>query len=1512
MLQAFKKHNDVTPPKWTRPRIPLPQYVSTLRGTDDVNAREQERDHPFAFMMLDITYSMCDNVNGSVVGKFSRIDTKKYPKVPVFTMTGVNEKGQTVCSHVHGFLPYFFCDSGILQKCPPEDHSKWCQIVKDRLESCMDEKQLRDGSVKGNRIFSVDVVYYKPLYAFHGRPQPMFRVTLLNVSHIITARDIIWRQEKLLPVQYGACLRTFEINIEFVIRHMSDNGLTGCGWTSIAPEYDNDVERCYSIRKNGVNGGGGGGELPLSICDIEMDVHWASLKNLDPEENPRWGRLAPMVIMSYDIEVKAARRGEFPIPKKPGCQVIDIGDIVYVYGEDNYHQLTTFCLGAASPPETPTRNPGEMSIPPPEVHCFDTEKELVLSHAQYCRDIQVDMTTGYNIYGFDDPFTYKRVGTLGVFREFAQYTTKLPYRNVSLKSVGYSNKAKGSKSYEIPNTVGNVRMDVMAMIDDDFMLKPRSKKLDDVAELVLGRKKKPVHFTMINPLHEGTDDDRKKLVEYVNEDAALPIEIAISRGYIPALVERSRVCGVPLQWMLTKGQQVKMIGALLPMVRQEGWTIPYLKRDWIEQEDFKYGGACVIDPIPGYYEEKVVVLDFASLYPSIMMNWNISHESWLPHDCPYREFLTEGVHYEVSPAGHAFLKREVYHGIIPRKLQSVLAARGKAKKEMGMAQKAYGKNSSEYKRADARQAALKILANSLYGFTGATKGRLPCIPIAESVTAYGRMLLEQTRNYVESLDPERYKVVYGDSVTGDTPVLVRPSTPDSDGKQPVEWKRIDNMTMDATLEEGLVPGKEYFHLNGSGWEVWTDNGWSKIKRVIKHETRKPIYRVLTHAGIADVTEDHGLLRPDATEVTPLELRVGQELLHSSPNGMVYGDGGKEHLNSTVPNFTVDEAFAMGAFMMNGSCGDCKYEKYKSIMYEETSKEKIVPPVLLSAPAEWRQAFFDGFCSRVGSKTYKTFDQKGKIGCSGLFMLAESLGWSVSINDRQSKPNIFRLTLTKKKQRKSPLAIKKIWKITDDEVSTTVYDLETENHHFHVGPGNMIVHNTDSVMVRIKNCRSIAEALDLAKVMADFCNSKFTYPIKLEVENCYYPWILLGKKQYTGVFWEKPTEPTMIKSRGITCVRRDNALFANKLYANSIHSLFAWDPAAGEGKGGLIEVVKDPVSGEILKHGWDLSNMTLIGDNINPTIEMIHKKLEDLYEGNIPIEELVISQMFSRPVDKYKTNLPHIGLIKRMRKRDAGSAPQLGDRVPYVVLKGLKGDKLFQRTEDPLYAMDNNLPLDINYYDKVQCRQPLARLFAPIFANRMGVSYQPVEEDEDEILARDRDERDDEWWEHFDDDVDDIPQPTGKSWFMELEEAFSNGKAIPSRFVVRDHSESHSTFDLMKEAQENILDPIVHAAKALFPFIRKRKIQPPSQNSPFHRFLKKNQHVSFVKDPWKPNKRKTSDNEKVAKSNKRSRGNRINKRKTTRKNREVGKRLKKESVVTRGERSLLDAFLSKAK
>lgn len=413
-----------------------------------------------------------------------------------------------------------------------------------------------------------------------------------------------------------------------------------------------------------------------------------------------------------------------------------------------------------------------------------------------------------------------------------------------------------------------------------------------------------------------------------------------------------------------------------------------------------------------------------------------------------------------------------------------------------------------------------------------------------------------------------------DSVSEDTPLLLK------NDNDEIEIRTID----DISENWNNLDGKEVSNTN---FMVWTENGWTEIRKVIRHKVSKKMFRILTHTGIVDVTEDHSLLNMDGNEITPNSCDIGDKLLHNYPifndykvkipnnmdklnikklkelakksNIYKYSTMNKQKLieslnkynnNKTIEcknynNITPEEAYVMGLFFADGTCGIYKWKtkkkpvnrpneyifnrtsyswsisntnldylnkslkilnnvydyefkiindnhnilnrnncnqayklilyggkksmevinKYRKLFY--SNKVKKIPIDILNGSYEIRKQFFNGYYDGDGVKTHrcgsKFFDVYTKLTSQCLYYLCKSLGYQVSINHQTRKPDVYTLNITKDKQQKEPHTIKKIIELGVTE--QYVYDLETENHHFQAGIGEMIVHNTDGFHIK---------------------------------------------------------------------------------------------------------------------------------------------------------------------------------------------------------------------------------------------------------------------------------------------------------------------------------------------------------------------------------------------------------------------------------------------------------------
>lgn len=271
--------------------------------------------------------------------------------------------------------------------------------------------------------------------------------------------------------------------------------------------------------------------------------------------------------------------------------------------------------------------------------------------------------------------------------------------------------------------------------------------------------------------------EMSKVMEYCVEDSNLVIDLFEKLNIWISLIEMSNIVGVTPMELFTSGQQVRCLSLLYNLAHVMQFVI-----DKREIASVSFNGGFVFEPVPGLYDN-VICLDFASLYPSIMQAFNICYTTLVPpemHDladakCHVFDFNQESEladktkkldHYH-----YRWVKAEHREGLLPRLVRELVSERKAVKGQLATIVDDLGQYINPNPTMediitatilDKRQNALKVTANSFFGFLGAQeKGRLPLIEGAMCITAKGRELIGQVQQYVT----QKYgaKMVYGDT-----------------------------------------------------------------------------------------------------------------------------------------------------------------------------------------------------------------------------------------------------------------------------------------------------------------------------------------------------------------------------------------------------------------------------------------------------------------------------------------------------------------------------------------------------------------------------------------------------------------------------------------------------------------------------------------------------------------------------------------------------------------------------
>ena len=478
-----------------------------------------------------------------------------------------------------------------------------------------------------------------------------------------------------------------------------------------------------------------------SNCQIEAYAHYRDLIAHPPDGE--WAKIAPLRILSFDIEC-AGRKGVFPEAEED--PVIQIANFVTKYGEDKSFVRNVFCMNSCSP------------IASTQIFEYDREDKMLMGWRDFLEEVDPDVIIGYNTSNFDFPYLLKRAKHLKCQR--FPYWSRLKNIISSPSQTNFSSKQLGSRDSQSTNTNGRLQLDLLQLIQRDHHL--RSYTLNSVSAHFLNEQKEDVHHNMITELYNGTAESRRRLAVYCLKDAFLPQRLLDKLMCLVNYTEMARVTGVPFNYVLSRGQQVRFISQLFRKALEQQLVIPHFSsNDGTEEQ---YEGATVIEPVRGYYKEPVATLDFASLYPSIMQAHNLCYTTLLNKTAVEKLGLKKDEDYIITPNNDMFCTPKVRKGLLAQILEELIGTRKRAKKELAV-------ETDPFKKAvlNGRQLALKISANSVYGLTGATVGKLPCLAIASSTTSYGRQMIEKTKEEVErrftlsngySHDAQ---VVYGDT-----------------------------------------------------------------------------------------------------------------------------------------------------------------------------------------------------------------------------------------------------------------------------------------------------------------------------------------------------------------------------------------------------------------------------------------------------------------------------------------------------------------------------------------------------------------------------------------------------------------------------------------------------------------------------------------------------------------------------------------------------------------------------
>lgn len=789
----------------------------------------------------------------------------------------------------------------------------------------------------------------------------------------------------------------------------------------------------------------------------------------------------------------------------------------------------------------------------------------------------------------------------------------------------------------------------------------------------------------------------------------------------------------------------------------------------IQDNDDGYEGAIVIKPKPDIYFEPVSVTDYGSLYPSSMISENLSHDSIVfdpkYDNLPGYDYLD--VTYEIKKATNTHLKNppkvtvgyktcryaqfpEDQKGIIPRILMKLLKARKDTRAKIKT-------EPDPFKCAilDGLQLAYKITANSLYGQIGARTSPIYLKDIAASTTATGRRLLLFARHFAEK-NIEGCECVYGDSIVGDEPIIynfgdhnqIRIDSIEDIGER-YKWENYSQFKpedIDATSKMCCYP----VNMN-----VYVKNAWMKVKRIIKHNTNKKIYRVLTHTGCVDVTEDHSLINDMGEMIVPDKcIPYETHLTHSYPIGDTEIKATKltklTEIVKNIPSHIISHEerkyFMCGMFYGNGSIGI-----YGTKYTWEINNSNLD---LLTKCQHMMNSF------NFPSTTFKILDT---LSSSGVYKLVPSGNiQSVAVyflkfydNNRLKKiPNdVLNTTTDNLKQficgyyaadgyKCENTAVKNIRLSNTGKIGTAqlYYIFKRLGYDVSINTRRDKLHIYE-LKCCAKLCHRNRQRLSSTMIkkvdyLRDTAPDEYVYDIETECG-----WFTAG----IGGITLKNTDSIFVKfhdkngsklegkdglqesiDKGIQIEKTIQMyykkphkleyektfypfiLFTKKRY---VGHLYETDVNKYKQKSMGI-VLKRRDNAPIVKHVYGGVIQTIMMEkDIHKSVNFLKQELKALLDGKFDVNQLVISKTL-KGYYKDPDSIAHKVLADRMAERDPGNKPQVNDRIPYVYIdvperEGmLQGDKI----EHVDYVKANKLEPNYLFYITNQIMKPVSQIY----------------------------------------------------------------------------------------------------------------------------------------------------------------------------------------------------------
>jgi DNA polymerase zeta len=406
-----------------------------------------------------------------------------------------------------------------------------------------------------------------------------------------------------------------------------------------------------------------------------------------------------------------------------------------------------------------------------EVEYEEDELDVINTLVDIVREFDPDILTGYEVHN----------GSWGFLIERARlkYEYDLCDEFSRMKSLSHGRFGKDADRWGFTHT-STIKVTGRHMINIWRAMRGELKLLQYTIENVvfhLLHKRIPhyPHKDLTAWYKSSKPRDLAKVLDYFLSRVQLNLELLEVNELVSRTSEQARLLGVDFFSVFSRGSQFKVESLMFRIAKPESFILVSPSRKQVGRQNALECLPLVMEPQSAFYNSPLLVLDFQSLYPSVMIAYNYCYSTCLGRVVSWRgrnkmgfaDFQREPRLLElikdyinIAPNGMMYVKPEMRKSLLAKMLGEILETRVMVKSGM----KADKNDRSLQQLLNNRQLALKLIANVTYGYTSASfSGRMPCSEIADSIVQTGRETLEKAIALIHSVDRWGAEVVYGDT-----------------------------------------------------------------------------------------------------------------------------------------------------------------------------------------------------------------------------------------------------------------------------------------------------------------------------------------------------------------------------------------------------------------------------------------------------------------------------------------------------------------------------------------------------------------------------------------------------------------------------------------------------------------------------------------------------------------------------------------------------------------------------